>query len=60
MRKLLNVSKLSDRLIQGAKEALVVTKCDHDLIELPRKRPMALRKWWCRKCAAVIYEAYED
>jgi hypothetical protein len=45
---------LGKRLIQSAKEAQEIAKCDHTWIELEH-HPSSRRKWWCKKCKGLMY-----
>jgi hypothetical protein len=46
-----------NKIIEGAKDAVKVAKCDHNLIVQPRLEinPM-LERFYCTKCNATIYE----
>jgi RNase P subunit RPR2 len=48
-----------NKILEGAKEAIKVAKCDHDLIVQPRpvsKSPPTLKRFYCTKCHATFYE----
>lgn len=46
-----------NKILEGAKEAVKVAKCEHDLIVQPRLqiRP-TLERFVCTKCQATFYE----
>jgi hypothetical protein len=46
-----------NKIIEGAKEAVRVAKCDHDLIVQPRltANPV-LERFFCTKCKATFYK----
>ena len=50
------MSKAGEKLIAAAKEAVEVAKCDHDLHEQPTARGSTLRKFYCTKCRATIWQ----
>lgn len=51
------MTKLGEKLIAAAKEAVNVAKCEHDLIVQPRReRTTKLERYHCVKCRATIWE----
>lgn len=50
------MTKAGEKLLNAAKEAIEVAKCDHDLIPQPTQRDSSLRKFHCKKCGATIWE----
>lgn len=46
-----------NKILEGAKEAVKVAKCDHNLIVQPRLSPnTVLERFFCTKCKATIYK----
>jgi hypothetical protein len=46
-----------NKILEGAKDAVRVAKCDHDLVVQPRLTANpALERFYCTKCQATIYE----
>lgn len=48
------MSKAGKKLIEAAKEAVEVAKCDHDL--QPQPHQGSLKKFYCTKCRATIWQ----
>lgn len=46
-----------NKIIEGAREAVKVAQCDHDLIPQPAlvAKPV-LDRFYCTKCGATIYQ----
>lgn len=49
-----SMSKAGQKLIDAAKEAVGVAKCEHDLKPQPHQGTM--KKFYCPKCDATIWE----
>lgn len=46
-----------NRIIEGAKQAIEVAKCKHELIPQPRRAPDSkLDRFYCPKCGATFWE----
>lgn len=46
-----------NKILEGAKEAVKVAGCDHDLIVQPRlTADTTLERFHCTKCKATFYE----
>jgi hypothetical protein len=46
-----------NKILEGAKEAVKVAQCDHDLVVQPRTTANpVLERFYCTKCKATIYE----
>jgi uncharacterized protein with PIN domain len=47
-----------NKILEGAKEAVKVAKCDHDLVLLPKSDttvPDRFDKFYCEKCRATMW-----
>lgn len=45
-----------NKILEGAKEAVKVAKCDHELIPQPQTvRKPVLDRFYCPKCGATIH-----
>ncbi|WP_164718650.1 hypothetical protein [Bradyrhizobium sp. LVM 105] len=46
-----------NKILEGAKEAVKVAECDHDLVVQPRTTANpVLERFYCTKCKATFYE----
>ena len=49
-------TKAGKKMLDGLKEAVEVAKCIHDLVPQPTARASSLRKFYCTKCGATIWQ----
>ncbi len=46
-----------NKILEGAKQAIEVAQCDHEMIPQPRlNRSTTLDRFYCPKCQATFYE----
>jgi hypothetical protein len=45
-----------NKILEGAKEAVRVAKCDHDLMRVGFSAKPTLERFICTKCHATFYE----
>lgn len=49
-----------NKIIEAAKEAVKIAKCDHEMIPQPRRtRNSKLDRFYCPKCGGTFYQPNE-